>query len=79
MCPYATEKWLNCDECPLIDLEEAMVTPAGRTVSRAIQLDMDINSHIAPNLDEITARVYAAMKTLRAEQSIHEAELRKKK
>jgi len=46
-----------------------MSTVAGQTVSRAIDIDADIDCHIAPNLDEIPARVFAALRTLRTEKA----------
>jgi hypothetical protein len=45
-----------------------MNSSAGQVVSRAIEIDSDIDCHIPPDLDRIPARVYAAVKTLRQEK-----------
>ena len=48
-----------------------MNSVAGRLVTEAIQIDSDIDLGIAPDLDEISTRVYSVVRTLRNEKARH--------
>ena len=56
-----------------------MNSAAGQLVGRAIDIDSDIECHIPPDLNDVPARVYAVLKTLRSEKARYERELAEKR
>jgi hypothetical protein len=52
-----------------------MSTLTGQVVTRAIEIDSDVDCGLPPNLNEISSRVYAAVKMLRSERIRYQNEL----
>jgi hypothetical protein len=55
-----------------------MTTLAGQVVSRAIEIDADIDYGIAPNIEEIPARVFSAVRMVRLEKQRYQNELQER-
>jgi hypothetical protein len=81
LCPGSVDLdgWTErCQACPVLELERAMTTLAGQVVSRAIEIDADIDCGIAPKIDEIPARVFSAVRMVRLEKQRYQNELQER-
>jgi hypothetical protein len=61
-------------DCPITRLQEAMESPAGMLLNRALDLDFNLEKGFVTTLDETPADEYAVIKILKAEQSRYERE-----